>query len=136
MSYNIPMNVVWSILAGPLNLCLHILQRVQLLATIVNDGLMGRRPLEVVLVGKLVWWALLALIAAAVVYLTVKYLLENVFAEPLTLKDLPMVLSGVFWRLFAVLLIYACLSFLLFAYGSYTHMISSGMDLPRMKGVK
>jgi hypothetical protein len=124
------MNIALNILAGPFNLCLHIVQRVQLLSGIVNDSFMGRRPIEMLLVGKLVWWALLAVVMAAVVYLTVKYVLENIFAEPLALKDIPMLLGGIFWRLVAVFIIYVIVSVLLYAYASYTHMVSSGMDLP------
>jgi hypothetical protein len=122
------MNIAMDILARPLNICLYVWHEVQINFIIVNDSLMGRRPIEFAVVGQLVQWVFLALMIALVVYVILKYVLESAFSGPLIPHDILPVLGSVFWRLVAILVIYAVLSVLLFAFTSYGHMITSGMD--------
>jgi hypothetical protein len=131
------MNIALNILAGPLNICLYILYQLQATFFIVNDGFMGRRPIEVAVVGGLVGWVVLAIIVAAVVFVAIKYVLESVFSGSLSSSDILPVLSSVFWRLIAVLIIYGVLSALLYASVNYVHMVSSGMnDVPPFRMLK
>lgn len=122
------MEAAENILAQPLYLCLFILHQLQTTFSVVNDGFMGRRPIEVAVVGHLVGWLVLAIIAATVVFWAIKYVLENAFASAGSLKDIWAGINSVLWRLIIILVIYAVLSLLVYAFANLSHMVLNEMN--------
>jgi hypothetical protein len=122
------MEVVLDILAQPLYLCLFILHKLQTTFSIVSDSFMGKRAVEAAVVGHLVGWVVLAIIVAAVIFVAMKYVLEDAFSGTGTLNGIFAALAGVFWRLIGILVIYAVLSVLIYAFINFTHLVLSEMD--------
>lgn len=120
MSYNLPMEIILNILAQPLYLALFILRRIQTIALIVNDGFMGRRPIEIAVVGQLVGWLVLAVIIAAVIFLVLKYVLEYSLSGG--------GFGSFLWRLIVVLVLYAVLSGLVYVFANLSHMVLNEMN--------
>jgi len=74
------MKVILDILGQPLYLCLFILHKIQTTFPIVSDSFMGKRAIEAAAVGGLVGWVVLAIIVAAVIFVAMKYVLEDAFS--------------------------------------------------------
>ena len=126
------MNVVWNILGQPLVFCFFILHRLAATAFIIAQALVGRQAVSTLTANKFMGALLLALVMAGIVYLALKYLLETVFEEPLALKDLPMLLGGLFWRLVAILIVYVILAVLFYVWTSFYHIVIDVMGPPHV----
>jgi len=128
------MNVALNILEQPLDLCFYVLHQLQKAYAIADASFAGRQPLGPAALGRvlqrLAGWSMLAIIMAAVVCWAIKYVLESAFSGPLTWHEFLPVLASVFWRLIAMVVIYAGLSLLLYIFLNYAHLVLSGMELP------
>ena len=122
------MKVVLDILGQPLYLCLFILHKIQTTFPIVSDSFMGKRAIEAAAVGGLVGWVVLAILVAAVIYLAMKYVLEDALSGVGTRKEFFAELSSVLSRLVVMLVIYAVLSVLIYAFINFTSLISREMN--------
>jgi len=126
--YNMRMEAVLNILAQPLYLCLFLLRKLQTTFPIVSDSFMGKRGIEVAVVGEFVGWVVLAIIVAAVIFTAMKFVLENASFGTGGSNEIFAVLGSVLSRLIVILVIYVLLSILIYAFANFAHLVLSEME--------
>ncbi|MFA5113044.1 MAG: hypothetical protein WC529_01975 [Candidatus Margulisiibacteriota bacterium] len=105
------MKIALGILTQPLYLVLFLARKIGITAVLVGDSLLGKRPLEAVLVGSLVGWVVLAILVAVVLIAACKFVLENV-ASGSSLS-----------RLIVILGLYVVMSILLYVFVNFTNLV-------------
>lgn len=122
------MELITTILSQPVLAGLFIWLKVQKTFLLVNDGLLVRRAFNMAQLGELVTWVLIAVLVLALIYLAIRFILENALPETAGVKDYSAMLSGIVWRLGVVLVLYAFLATFLYFFSNASAMILNEME--------
>ena len=108
--------------------CFFILARVQKAFSLVENGFVTRRAINMAQIGDLVSWLVLAILVGWFIFLVLKFILENSLPEVAGVKDYSAMLTGILWRSSVVAVLYLILAALLYLFFGVSAFVLRGME--------
>jgi len=122
------MELFMRILSEPVMVCFFILARVLKAFSLVENGFVTRRAINMAQIGELLSWLVLAILVLGFIFLVLKFILENSLPEVSGVKDYSAMLTGILWRLSVVAVLYLILAALLHLFFGVGAFVLRGME--------